>query len=78
MNAKGPDPNLSVYSAAALLGQLGLVVALPIILCGVAGKYLDAWLNTRGALLLIMLLFGVAAGGYGAYRLLAKDLNWKP
>jgi len=29
-------------------------------------------------LLLILLVFGIAAGGYGAYRLLAKDLNWKP
>jgi ATP synthase protein I len=78
VTAKGPDSNLGAYAAVALLGQLGLTVALPIILCAVAGKYLDAWLHTHGVLLLVLLVFGIAAGGYGAYRLLAKDLNWKP
>jgi ATP synthase protein I len=78
VSEKEPGSNLNVFSAVALLGQLGLTVAIPIILCGVAGKYLDAWLHTRGALMLVMLVFGIAAGGYGAYVLLAKDLNWKP
>ena len=78
MSEKEPGSNINVFSAVALLGQLGLTVALPIILCGVAGKYLDAWLHTRGVLMLLMLVLGIAAGGYGAYRLLARDLNWKP
>ena len=77
MSDKEPDSKVSVYAGLALLGQLGLTVAFPIILCGVTGKYLDAWLHTGGALMLIMLLLGVAAGGYGAYVLLARILNWK-
>jgi len=78
VSGKEPDSNVSVFAGVALLGQLGLTVALPIILCGVAGKYLDAWLHTRGVLMLLMLVLGIAAGGYGAYRLLARDLNWRP
>lgn len=78
MNAKRPDSELSAYSAVALIGQLGLTVAVPIILCAVAGKYLDAWVHAHGVVLFILLVLGIAAGGFGAYRMLAKDLNWKP
>ena len=73
-----PDPDWNMVTAFALLGQLGLTVAIPIVLGGIVGKYLDTWPHTRGIVLLLTILLGIAAGAYGAYRLLAKELNWKP
>jgi len=74
MSASGKDNGPSVFTALALLGQLGVVVAAPIVLAGVVGKYADAWLHGHGLVLLGMMLLGVAGGIYGAYRLLAKEL----
>ena len=78
MSQRKPDSDWSTFTAFALVGQLGLTVALPIVLCGFIGNYLDTWLHAHRIVLLLMLLLGIAAGVYGAYRLLAKELNWKP
>ena len=64
-------------SALALVGQLGFVVAVPIVAGVIAGKYLDAWLGSSGLILAGMILLGVAAGLYGAYRVLVKEITWK-
>jgi F0F1-type ATP synthase assembly protein I len=66
-----------MFTALALIGQLGVAVAAPIVLAGIVGKYLDAWLHGHGLVLLGMMLLGIAGGVYGAYRLLAKELQWK-
>jgi F0F1-type ATP synthase assembly protein I len=72
-----PDSEINISMALALVGQLGLVVAVPIIAGALFGKQLDSWLHTTGVFFFTMLLIGLAAGGYGAYLLLAKDLKWK-
>jgi predicted F0F1-ATPase subunit len=78
MTERKPDSDWNLATAFALLGQLGLTVAIPIVLGGVVGKYLDTLLHAHGVVLLLMILLGIAAGAYGAYLLLAKELNWKP
>jgi hypothetical protein len=77
MSTERPGSKPKVLAALALLGQLGLAMAVPMVLCAVAGKYLDGWLHGHGVLLIFMILVGIAAGAYGVYLLLAKDLNWK-
>ena len=71
-------PGKSVFPALALLGQLGFTVAVPIVVSVLAGQYLDRRLGTHGLVLAAMILLGIAGGVYGAYRLLAKDIRWKP
>ncbi len=70
-------PTWRALSALALVSQLGLVVAAPIVGGVIAGKYLDTWLGGSGLILVGMILFGVASGVYGAYRILVKEITWK-
>lgn len=60
----------AVASSAGLVGQLGFTVAIPIVLGAVAGVHLDRWLNAHGLIVAPMLLLGMAAAGYGAFRML--------
>lgn len=52
----------------ALVSQLGLTMAGSIGLCFAIGYYLDRWLGTKGLLLVVFILLGVAGGGYTCYR----------
>ena len=52
----------------ALTMQLGLTMAGSIGLGFVIGYYLDRWLGTKGILLIIFILLGVAGGGATCYR----------
>ncbi len=79
--AMDQDPNRSqrtALTALALVGQLGLAVALPMVIGGIAGKYLDEWVDGHGIVLILMLILGIASGLYSAYRILAKELRWTP
>lgn len=71
-----PSPEKAALGAMVLVGQLGLVV----VTCvggGVAmGLYLEKKLGGSGLFLVVMILLGVGAGLYGAYRLLAKEIPW--
>ena len=75
---KEQKPSREIWSALSLLGQLGWVVAAPIVIGVVAGRSVDRWLGTHGIALAILILVGVAAGAYGAYRLCARVIAWKP
>ena len=68
----------SALSALALIGQLGLVVAVSVVGAVLAGAYLDEKLGARGLVLVAAILLGVAGGVYAVWRILAKELNWKP
>lgn len=72
-----PPSQPGALRAMALVGQLGLVMAVPIVLGVAAGVYLDAWLGGRGAVLAVMILLGIGGGAAGVYRLLAKEITWK-
>jgi len=72
---RGPKGNVLV--ALSLVTELGLAVAIPIVLGVVVGNYVDKHLGTRGLAIVAGVLFGVASGGYNAYRLIAKVMDWK-
>ena len=61
----GPESGLD---ALVLFSQLGLTMALPIILGAVAGHWLDEKFGTRVIFLLIFVCLGITGGITGAYR----------
>lgn len=67
-------PPPSVWGSLALVGQLGLTIAVPIALLAILGNYLDGVAHTGHLFVLLGLLLGLASGIYGAYRLFAKVL----
>jgi predicted F0F1-ATPase subunit len=69
-------PNeLSALSALALIGQLGLVVAVPIAAGAVAGAWLDARLDTRGLCTIGLIVLGLAGGIAGAWRIIKREIE---
>ncbi len=69
-------PERSALSALALVGQVGLVVALSVVAGVVAGVYLDRLAGTNGKILVGMVFLGIGSGIYGAYRIIAKEIPW--
>ncbi len=67
-------PPPSVWGSLALVGQLGLTIALPIALFAILGNYLDGVLHTSHVFILCGLLLGLISGIYGAYRLFKRSL----
>ena len=65
----------SVLGAFGLVGQLGLTVVVGGLLGGLAGYGLDAWLDTAPGFSIGGMLFGLAGGAVGAYRLIARHLE---
>jgi len=65
----------SVWGSLGLMGALGLVIAIPIALGAIGGRYLDGIAHTNDVFLLLGLLLGLILGIYGAYRLLAPFLK---
>ncbi len=72
-----PSRDASALRAWALVGQLGLTMAVPIVAGVLGGIYLDAWLGGTGIVLVVMILLGVGVGAAGVYGLLAKEISWK-
>ncbi len=63
-------PSANDWAGLVLVGQLGLTVAIPILLGIGAGLFIDSKLHSSPIATLIGLLLGLAAGVYGAYRLI--------
>ena len=61
-------------TALGLIGQLGLLIVLPILGGVFLGGYLDRLLGGTGLVLIASILMGLAAGLYGAYRLLMQEI----
>lgn len=70
-----PESQLSALTAIALVGQVGLIMAAAIGGGFLTGLYIDRWLGAGGLVLTIMILVGVAAGGYTVYRLIQKGFS---
>lgn len=51
------------------------LMALAIVLFWLAGNYLDRWLGTWPAATIILLVTGVAAGGYQSYRMIMRVMK---
>lgn len=67
-------PDTSFLRALALVGQVGLVMVAAIAFGVTFGLVLDRRFEAGGAILIPMILGGVGAGGYLAYRVLAKEI----
>jgi ATP synthase protein I len=72
MSKYTPPP--SAWESLALVGQLGLTIAVPIALLAFLGHFLDGVAHTGYLFLLLGLLLGLISGIYGAYRLLSRTL----
>ena len=59
-----------------LVGQLGLVIALCIVLSVFAGIYLDRMVGSKGILTFVMIIVGLVVAGFSAWTLLKKELPW--
>lgn len=64
-----------IYSAVALFTQLGLNIAVPMILGVVLGKYIDKKFNLNNIFLIIFLLLGVISGFVINYRQIMSITN---
>ena len=73
MRMKKKEPP-SVWGSLALMGQLGLTIAIPPALGAIGGTYLDGVVHTNHLFLFLGLLLGLISGIYGAYRLFARVL----
>lgn len=68
---------LTALTALGLVGTLGFLVALPIVGGVLLGAVLDRLAGGGGLILLGGVLAGVAAGIYGAYRVIMREIPWK-
>ncbi len=71
------EQGLSAFGALTLVGEIGLAVAVPIVVGVLVGQYLDRRWNTHGLLLTGLLLLGIVCGGYNAYRIFARIMGSK-
>jgi F0F1-type ATP synthase assembly protein I len=69
---KEKDDQLDLLNAFGLFAQIGLTLAIPIIIGIVAGKLLDGALGDGHLFLFIFLGAGIVLGFYAAYRELKR------
>lgn len=66
-----PEKDSNALAPWALVGQLGMVAAGPIVISVLLGVYLDL----GPGLFVVLILAGIAAGIVGAYRVIAPFLK---
>jgi len=65
------------YSGLMLVGEIGLAMAIPIVVGVMLGQYLDKRWGTHGMVLTGLLLLGIVCGAYNVYRILTGMLGSK-
>ena len=75
MDPVKPDDDTSPLRAAALVSQLGIVVAVPIAAGTMLGVAVDDRMGETGLFVVVGILLGVAAGMVSAYRILKPYLD---
>ncbi len=75
MERKGSASTGSALSALALVGRLGLSIALPVTAGTWLGVEADRRLGTGVIFLFVGLFVGLVGGGYGAYRMIMKEMR---
>ena len=74
--SEAPEPSeMSWLATFTLIAQIGLIVVVPATLGAVGGLYADRALEGNGVILFGGIALGVAAGLYGAFRLMVKQLD---
>ena len=66
------NEELDMLNAFALLTQIGLTLAVPIIIGVVIGRLIDTTVGTGYLFLFIFLAIGIAGGFYACYRELKR------
>lgn len=68
-------PKHRIWTAnLSIVMQLGLTMAGCIVFGFFVGRYLDAWLGSRGIMTVLLILFGVIGGGVVCYRQILEAL----
>ena len=65
------------FQAALRLIGLGWFVGICIVLGVLGGRWLDERLHTRGILIVVGVIGGVAVAFYGVYRMILPNINKK-
>jgi ATP synthase protein I len=76
--AKKLKDDTDLLNDFGLFIQIGLSLALPIIIGVIAGRYLDEKLATGNLLLFTLLIVGIAAGFFITYRTLKNMMPSSP
>ena len=63
-----------VLKSVSLIGQLGLVMAISVIICVVLGLWLDKIFSLNGIMVAVFSFLGVIVGGLTDYKILRKFL----
>lgn len=66
--------NSTVYQTFSLIGQFGINMLVPILLCSFLGIFLDKKLGTE-FLVFVMFFVGAIAGGYNVYRFSKRHMK---
>jgi len=69
--------DMGIFRSLALVTQLGLSMALPVIFGVIVGKYLDERLGTSHILLIVFSIIGVLASFRNLYHLAYKSTKRK-
>lgn len=69
--------DMGIFRSLALVTQLGLSMALPVIFGVIVGKYLDERLGTGHILLIVFSIIGVLASFRNLYHLAYKSTKRK-
>lgn len=69
------EPGIAVYRKYYLLGTVGVQLVISVLVGAGLGLALDRWLGTKPWLMLLFIVFGVAAGFLNIYREAVKELD---
>ncbi len=60
-----------------LVGEIGFVIALPIVAGSIGGVYIDKWLGTKPAATILLLLVGVGISFIGFFNVIGEIIHKK-
>lgn len=72
--SRGQDPSLNSWQLLGLVGELGYIIALPLIILMLIGRWLDETLGTKVLFTILGLLLALVSSTYIIYRKI-KRLN---
>jgi F0F1-type ATP synthase assembly protein I len=72
-----PNIKLNTWGALALGGELGFLIALPLVICLLIGAFLDKKMNSFPLYILILLLVGIILTIANIYKIILPFLEKK-
>lgn len=67
--------NYKIYENLVFVSQVGLMMALPIVICVIIGNYIDEKLGTGSIFLLVFIALGVASSFLNLYKIMMRLIN---